>query len=84
MACSVYAAAVHRGGGVKDELEALLLAAFDHHRLNVTFPGLAKNEYGGLFGYLLGALDIEVVCIALTLVSVLFCVEIYFSCVFLR
>ncbi len=63
LARSAYASAIRRGDGfVKVELRALLLAAFDHHRLRYTILDLAQDNYRKLFALLFGALIVEVVC----------------------
>ncbi len=62
LALCAHASAARRGGNVKDELRALLRAAFDHHRLRDTIPDLAHDEYGDLFAFLFGPLNVDVVC----------------------
>jgi hypothetical protein len=58
LARDAYFSAARRGGRVKKELRALLIAAFDHHHLHEMIPSLAQDNYGDLFSFLIGALTV--------------------------
>jgi hypothetical protein len=58
LARDAYVSATRRGGRVKKELRALLIAAFDHYHLHEMIPSLAQDNYGDLFSFLIGALTV--------------------------